>query len=157
MTHSSTMKTWKAAHTHTQTRVHERRHTPTLSYATCVHSYQNHTAFFSFFFLTNAIHSAIKFLVRFLPRSKQAETHTHLHTHKQTPSSLSLCMPAGCDCTCLFQQISISNCPLFLPCAVLPHCSVSFIFPTSLVESASLFSFPSFLRPFPHNIISLKP
>lgn len=66
-------------------------------------------------------------------------------------------MPAGCDCTCLFQQISISNCPLFLPCAVLPHCSVSFIFPTSLVESASLFSFPSFLRPFPHNIISLKP
>lgn len=48
-------------------------------------------------------------------------------------------MPVGCDCTCLIQQLALSPTVLFLSCAALPYCSVSFIFPTSLLSLPSFF------------------
>lgn len=54
---------------------------------------KSHSLFFFSFFLTNAIHSAIKFLIRILPRSKQAgrDTHTPTHTSQLPVLYLSAC------------------------------------------------------------------
>ncbi len=138
MTHSSTMKTWQTqTHTHTLACTHI--HTQKESHATVGQSNQKHTVRL----FTNAIYSIIKYLIKFLPLNRQAETHSHL------PLLYLFYMPAGCDSTCLFQLLSISNCPLSLSCAALPYCSVSFIFPTSLVESASFFLLPLSFFPSP--------
>lgn len=66
-------------------------------------------------------------------------------------------MPAGCDCTCLNQQLCISSSSLSLSRAALPYCSVSFIFPTSLLSLPPFFFslFPFSLPPLHYITLAL--
>lgn len=115
--------------------MHERRHTPTLSYATCVHSYQNHTAFFSFFFFNKCntqCHKVPRKVFTQKQAGRQRDTHTYTHTSKLPVLYLSACQQ---DVTVpAFSSKFLSQTALFFS-------PVQF----SLIVLSALFSLPPWL------------